>query len=170
MTESESQMDDLPAGRLLASVTLKLPNRQVGKAVLPGAVVKAGKEIPENAPEKWVADCLDMGLIYLAEAPPLRRDVQAARRDEDLNVSSVKKGELEDNPLDGGIDLVASDDDPALASRIDEIAAEQAAEGIEDDGEPEEHNVEVNLGTGEITETGDGPDFDDDDEAESQVS
>lgn len=169
----ESQMEDVPAVRLLASCTLKLPNRKLGKAIKPGEVVKAGKEIPADAPQQWVEDCLDQGLIYAVGAPPLRREVKMARREEDLNVSSVKRGEQEDNPLDDGIALVAGDGDPALASRLEEIAAEQAEEGIEDDGEPEDHKVEVNLGTGEITETGKEPDLedlDDDDVADSQVS
>lgn len=161
MSESENR-------RLLASCTIKLPNRQVGKSILSGEVVKAGGVVPASAPAEWVERALDAGLIYEDGAPPLRKDVSAARREDDLNVSSVKRGESEDNPLDGGIDLVAADGDPALASRLDEIAAEQAADGIEDDGSADEHTVEVNLGTGEIIETGEELDLDDD--ADSQVS
>ena len=154
-----------------AVVTLGLANRKVGKTIIPGALVKAGQDIPSTVSDEWIEKSLEMGLIYEDGSAPFRKDVTALRREKDLNVSSVERGELEENPLDGGIDLAASGDDPALEQRLREIEAEQAEGGVDaEDGADDVRRVEVNAETGEVIETGGDPDFDDDEAADSQVS
>jgi len=166
-------MSEYPAPELIASCTITLPNRKVAGRVIAGKMVKAGNAVPlEGLDEGWADRALDQGLIYIKEAPPRLAEVKAMRREEELNVSATKdEAGNEKNPLDGGVDLSASD--PGIQSKLDEIAAEQEENGVDPAANVEalERTVEVNAETGVVKEEGGDPEFDDDDrQADAQVS
>ena len=166
MSDSQEQR------RLIAAVTLILPNRKTGKGWMAGKVVKAKQEIPtQGLDPTYIDQWVKSGSAFWEGNVPQLRDVKALRNDDDkVNVSSVTD-EPDKDTLDKGIDLVAGDKDPALASKLDEIAAEQAGEGVEDDNsEDEPKAVEVNAETGEVIETGGEMEFDEEEEADARVS
>jgi hypothetical protein len=158
--------------QLIASVTLVLPNRKVGKQIVRGGVLKAGAVLDTSrVPDTWIEEAIEAGLLYVKAAPLALKDVAALRRDEELNVSSTEnRAGQEDNPLDDGIDLAATGGDPALEGKLAEIQAEQAEAGVEHPADGPERTVEVNAETGEIEVQGEDPDFDDEEDADSQVS
>lgn len=158
--------------QLIASVTLVLPNKKIGKQIIRGGVLKAGGILDTSrVSDEWIEEAIEAGLLYVKAAPLALKDVAALRRDEELNVSSTEnRAGQEDNPLDEGIDLAATGGDPALEGKLAEIQAEQAEAGVEHPADGPERTVEVNAETGEIEVQGEDPDFDDEEEADSQVS
>lgn len=161
--------------RFTATVTLTLPNRKVGGRYIQGAMILAKQTLTSDMVEQaWIDIRVKQGyLIEEKSEAPTFKEVRESLDVVEMNVSAVVKGGLEDNPLDDGIDLVAKGDDPALEERLNDIAAEQEEQGIENDGndlEPE--SIQINAETGEVTrEGGDEIDFDDDeDQADAQVS
>lgn len=154
--------------RLIAAVSIMLPARKRGTNWVGGGLILAGKEVPTaGLDQSYIDNYLKAGSAYYENAVPQRDEVKALQRDKDLNVSAVQKGKSEDNPLDEGIDLVATGGDPALATRLDEIAADQAEQGVAEQLDAD-HTLEINAETGELIEEGVEPDFDD--EADAQVS
>lgn len=178
---TEEQIQDsqeiVEVKRYIATVTLTLPNRKVGASYMPGAMILAKQVVTtEMVDQEWIDVRVKEGYLFeeKTEAPTFKEVRQAVDGDETLNVSAVVKGGMEDNPLDDGINLVASGDDPALEARLSAIAVEQEEQGIEnEDGEIESEQVEINAETGEVTRTGGEIeiDFDDDErQADAQVS
>lgn len=180
--------------KLVAAVSMTLPNRKVAGRWMPGAFIKAKQVIPtDGLDQSYIDNYLKQGLAYYEGTIPLLKDVKAMRPESGVNVSAVQKGDSEENPLDDGIDLKASensanlesklqevaaansakgDRDPALEAKLAALEAEQSEEGVEvedDDVDPEtERKVEVNAETGEVTETGGDPEMDDE-EVDAQV-
>ena len=158
--------------RLIASVTLVLPNRQIDGRWQAGNTIKAGQTIPlQGLEQSHIDGYVQAGNAYWEGAVPLLQDVEALQKGEVVNVSAKldRSGNNEDNPLDDGIDLVSGTDDPALDAKLSAIAEQQKADGVENDGNDlyEERSVEINAGTGEVVETGGEPSFED--EADAQV-
>lgn len=173
--------------RLIANVSITLPNRQVDGVWQAGKLIKAGSEIPtkgldESHIEAWLAN----GTVRVeGEDPTPLTDVKALRQDETVNVSSVTN-EPDKDTLDNGIDLVGNENDealeaalasivaentgdPALDAKLASIQSEQSEEGVDSsDDKVEPSNTEINAETGEVTETGGEPSFDE--EADAQVS
>lgn len=151
--------------RLVAAVTVVLPGKK-------RIVVRPTQTVPVDlVSDEWIERALNDGIIYMEQAVPKLRDLKVARPSETVNVSSVQKGDNEENPLDDGIELVAGTGDPALDAQLQEIAAKQQAEGVKNDGAAlPDKTVEVNVGTGEVTETGGEADMDDEEIADAQVS
>lgn len=176
MHDQDSQ-ESVEVKRYIATVTLTLPNRKVGSNYMPGAMILAKQAVTtEMVDQEWIDVRVKDGYLFeeKTKAPTFKEVRQAVDGDETLNVSSVIKDGVEDNPLDDGIDLVPKGDDPALEARLNEIVAEQEEQGIEnDDKDLAPEQVEINAETGEVTRTGgeiDVDDGDDDEQADAQVS
>lgn len=168
---SENQEQEI--GRLVASVTVVLPNAKIGGQIKRGKAYLAGQTIPlDEVSDDWVDNALDRGIVRFENDRPIRRrDVEALEPTVKLNVSATGEGANEDNPLDKGIDVVpgAGTDDPALDAALEEIAAEQAEAGIENSSSSG-LEIEINAETGERSESGGEEEADVDEEADAQVS
>lgn len=179
MSENETTPSPEPRKpRLLSAVTLRLPTRQTSEGLSPGLAIRPGHEIPtEGISEERIESWLREGIAYFEDRPMRLRDVKPARREQDLNISSVKKGEVEDNPLDQGCSLKSGEGDPALAAKIAAMASAQAAkaeadgEDLLDQPDAEPKHVFINAETGEERVEG-GEEFFEDDgpEDDSQVT
>ena len=175
LAEQIDSQEIVEVRRFTATVTLTLPNRKVAGRYLAGAMILAKQTLTnEMVDQAWIDERVAQGyLIEEKSEAPTFREVRENLDVVELNVSAVVKGGLEDNPLDGGIDLVSKGDDPALEARLSDIADEQEELGIENDGDDlEPESVQINAETGEVTRTGESEiDFDDDErQADSQVS
>ena len=173
--------------RLIANVSITLPNRQVDGIWQAGKLITAGKEIPtEGLDDSHIEAWLANGTVRVEGEDTKLTDVEALRLEDNVNVSSVTSDPDKKDTLDDGLDLVGSDKDeaiadalasavadksgdPALAAKLAGIQSEQAEDGVESsDDEVEPSSIEVNAETGEVTETGGEPSFEE--EADSQVS
>lgn len=152
--------------KLIAVTTVKGPNRKMAKGWIPGAVYKPGQEIPlEGLDQTHVDAWLDIGAARWSHTQPRLQDIRAMRPAPQQPVVGSRK-ESDDEKAEFG--RQPHEGDAALRARLDALAAEQAERGVDDEEVPEAgREVDVNVGTGDVEDTGDP---DDEDAADTQVT
>jgi len=157
---------------LIAVTGVMTPNKKIGKDAKgsdlwqPGQRIKPGQPIPtEDMSEEHIEMLLDGGYARFGGSDPL------ARYDAPTKVIVGQRGSGE-STVDLEASLNGSGRDGEILGALDKIEADQASAGI-DPSEAQreaEREVEVNLGTGEVSDSGeDDPLEDDEASADSQV-